>query len=998
MRFAHLLLSLQALLTSIALATDNGLTTLVSWDSHSLSINGSRILIMSGEFHYPRLPVPELWLDVFQKFKANGMNAVSIYFFWSYHSASPGIYDFTAPGKDVQMMLDMAKQAGLYVIARPGPYCNAETNAGGLALWTSDGRGGKLRTGDETYRKAWAEWVKEVGAILERNQITKGGPVVMVQIENELQETNYDPNDTLVRYMEQLKTAFKEVGIVVPLSHNEKGMRSKSWSTDYKNVGGAVNLYGLDSYPGGLSCTNPNSGFSLPRNYYQWFQEVSFTQPQYLPEFEAGWFQPWGGYFYDECKAEHNPEFADVYYKGVIGQRTTLLNLYMAFGGTNWGHSAAPVVYTSYDYSAPLSETREVTEKFRHFKLLALFTRVSKGLHKTIMESNGTGNAVSSSAIWTWVLQNPDTGARFYLAENNNTASRAVTDFALTVNTSRGKVVIPNLQLNGRQSRWVVTDYPAGNTTLLYSSAEVLTYGMFDRPVVVFYLREGQAGEFAFKSPPANLTFRTYGADSTFKSTKGTITKYTYTQAKGTTVVEFSDGFLAYLLDIPTAYTFFAPPTTRNPNVAADEQIFVMGSTLVRSAVEKGTTVEIIGDNVNATTIEVYTGNPRTKTIKWNGHALLSATRTPYGALRVSIPGTETSRVILPELKNFKTADSLPELSPSYDDEHWVSANKTTTLSPVKPLTLPVLFSSDYGFYTGVKLYRGYFTSTTAPVSVNLTVQGGVAAGWNAWLNGNLLGYHPGNASLSATSLVMKIDPKLLRKGKEDNVLLVVTDYTGHDQTSQGPAGAENPRGILGCSLLSSSGAPLATQFRQWKIQGNAGGDKNIDPVRGPMNEGGLFGERVGWHLPGYKIEKKGKAGEEWKDGSPLEGFKGAGVRWYTTEFEMKVDKGLDVPVGIEIGAPQGTVARVQIFINGYQYGKFLPHIGPQTRFPIPPGVINMHGKNTLSLSIWAQTEAGAKLSTLKWIEYGSYESGFDFGGIDGGRLQPGWKDRSQYA
>lgn len=325
-------------------ATDDGLQQVVEWENGSLLVNDERVIVMSGEFHYARLPVPELWFDVFQKFKANGMNAVSIYFFWSYHSASKGTYDFTTPGKDIQRLLDLAKQAGLYVIARPGPYCNAETNGGGFALWTSDGSGGNYRTSDETYRKAWSEWISKVGEIIAKNQITNGGPVILAQVENELQETRYQANDTLVIYMEQLKTAFRDSGIVVPLTHNEKGLRSKSWSTDYNNVGGAINVYGLDSYPGGMSCTNLDTGFNMPRTYYQWFQEVSPTQPEYFPEFEGGWFQPWGGYFFDQCLAEQSPEFADVFYKGLIGQRATLINLYMAFGGTNWGHSAAPVV------------------------------------------------------------------------------------------------------------------------------------------------------------------------------------------------------------------------------------------------------------------------------------------------------------------------------------------------------------------------------------------------------------------------------------------------------------------------------------------------------------------------------------------------------------------------------------------------------------------------------------------------------------------------------
>lgn len=144
----------------------------------------------------------------------------------------------------MQRLLDMAKEAGLYVIARPGPYCNAETNAGGFALWTSDGSGGKYRTSDETYHQAWLPWMNEVNAILAKNQITEGGPVILYQIENELQETTHSATNTLVVYMEQIENVTRNAGIVVPFTSNEKGQRSQSWSTDYQNVGGA----GMFSY------------------------------------------------------------------------------------------------------------------------------------------------------------------------------------------------------------------------------------------------------------------------------------------------------------------------------------------------------------------------------------------------------------------------------------------------------------------------------------------------------------------------------------------------------------------------------------------------------------------------------------------------------------------------------------------------------------------------------------------------------------------------------
>lgn len=174
--------------------------------------------------------------------------------------------------------------------------------------------------------------MQKVGSIIAANQITNGGPVILNQVENELTETVHSADNTLVIYMEQLKKAFREAGIVVPFTHNEKGMRGQSWSTDYQDVGGAVNVYGLDSYPGGQSCTNPTTGFKVVRTYYQCkqkascfvntemrltmstgFQNYSYTQPEYMPEFQGGWFSAWGsGSFYDTCTSEHDPAFPDV--------------------------------------------------------------------------------------------------------------------------------------------------------------------------------------------------------------------------------------------------------------------------------------------------------------------------------------------------------------------------------------------------------------------------------------------------------------------------------------------------------------------------------------------------------------------------------------------------------------------------------------------------------------------------------------------------------------
>jgi beta-galactosidase len=170
--------------------------------------------------------------------------------------------------------------------------------------------------------------------------------------------------------------------------------------------------------------------------------------------------------------------------------------------------------------------------------------------------------------------------------------------------------------------------------------------------------------------------------------------------------------------------------------------------------------------------------------------------------------GTEDRTISLPALTNWRSADSLLEKNPSYDDSKWTVCNKNTTPSPVKPLTRPVLCSSDYGYYTGAKIYRSYFDGTDA-TAVNLTCSGGLAFGWNAWLNGVLIGGNTGNASLTTTNALL---PLPLTSLQAHNVLTEVVDYHGHDETSTAK-GVEDPRGILGASLLTSSNSSSPAEF-----------------------------------------------------------------------------------------------------------------------------------------------------------------------------------------
>jgi beta-galactosidase GanA len=149
----------------------------VTYDRYSLLLDGRRIVLSAAEFHYFRLPSPDLWRDILEKEKAAGFTAISVYFNWAFHSPAPGKYDFTGV-RDVDRLLRTAEEVGLYVIARPGPYINAETSGGGFPAWLKTVPG-RARSSDAGYAAAYHDWLAHINPILARHQVTRGGSVVL---------------------------------------------------------------------------------------------------------------------------------------------------------------------------------------------------------------------------------------------------------------------------------------------------------------------------------------------------------------------------------------------------------------------------------------------------------------------------------------------------------------------------------------------------------------------------------------------------------------------------------------------------------------------------------------------------------------------------------------------------------------------------------------------------------------------------------------------------
>lgn len=393
----------------------NGLTDVVQWDNYTLFVHDQRIFIYSGEFHAFRLPVPDLWLDIFQKLKAAGFNAVSIYNHWGVSNPAPGDLDFD-DWRNLQILFDAAKSAGLFVIFRPGPYINAETTAGGIAHWVTSEVAGELRTNASDYRAAWTPYIQRIIDFVVPNQVTNGGPVIAVQVDNEYSQLPL----THAEYFVELEAAYRQGGIVVPLTYNDPGMGS-----NFINGTGAVDLYGLDEYPQQFDCAQPETWHPVMLNYHQYHEQVNPSEPFFFPEFQGGSLDGWGGAGYDGCEILTGANFEDVFYKQNWASNAKLMSFYMLYGGTSWGLLPYPGVYTSYDYGAAIRENRVLSPKYDELKCQGLFLRSSPEFRMTDwIGDTSTGNVViNNPAAFVTLLQNPESGTRFYIARQNDSTS-----------------------------------------------------------------------------------------------------------------------------------------------------------------------------------------------------------------------------------------------------------------------------------------------------------------------------------------------------------------------------------------------------------------------------------------------------------------------------------------------------------------------------------------------------------------------------------------------
>ncbi|KAI5729804.1 hypothetical protein M8J76_006816 [Diaphorina citri] len=317
----------------------------IDYERDTFVKDGKPFRYVSGSFHYFRSP-RYYWQDRLRKLRAAGLNAVSTYVEWSFHEPSPGQFQFTGD-QDLEYFLELAVREDLLVLLRPGPYICAERDFGGLPSWLMTIKPNiTLRSKDEVYQHYVNKWFAQLFPRITRFLYGNGGPIILVQVENEMGSYTCD-KEHMIWLRDQMKYYVRDAAVL--------------YTTDGAGVG-----YLKCTVPGVYAtvdfgaATNVSSAFAAMRT-------VSPHGPLVNSEYYPGWLTHWGEKI---ATVDTDPVVKTLQ---IMLEMKANVNFYMFYGGTNFGFTAganADAVdkylsdITSYDYDAPLTEAGDPTKKY----------------------------------------------------------------------------------------------------------------------------------------------------------------------------------------------------------------------------------------------------------------------------------------------------------------------------------------------------------------------------------------------------------------------------------------------------------------------------------------------------------------------------------------------------------------------------------------------------------------------------------------------------------
>ncbi|GAB2472962.1 beta-galactosidase [Promicromonospora xylanilytica] len=308
-------------------------------------LGGERMQVVSGALHYFRVH-PDQWADRIRKARLMGLNTIETYVPWNFHAPEPGVFDLDGR-RDLGRFLDLVAAEGLYAIVRPGPYICAEWDGGGLPAWLLADSAVGVRRHEPRFLDAIGKYYASLLPLVAERQVTHGGPVLMVQVENEYGAYGDDPMPERQKYLRALVDLVRGQGIDVPLFTCDQA------NDEMLERGGLPELHKTATFG-----SRTAERFEVLRRHQP-------TGPLMCMEFWNGWFDSWG---LEHHLAPAETNAADLDELLAAGGS---VNLYMFHGGTNFGLTSGAndkgiyrPITTSYDYDAPLAEDGTPTAKY----------------------------------------------------------------------------------------------------------------------------------------------------------------------------------------------------------------------------------------------------------------------------------------------------------------------------------------------------------------------------------------------------------------------------------------------------------------------------------------------------------------------------------------------------------------------------------------------------------------------------------------------------------
>ncbi len=492
----------------------------VRYDHHGFIINGKRVYIFSAGFHYFRTP-PALWNDRLNKIAAAGFNTIETYIPWNYHEQKPGQANFD----ELNKFLDACAEHHLWVIIRPGPYICAEWNAGGFPNWLAYKEIG-YRT-DTPLDLKWSKyWYNEVLPVIRKHLITKGGNVILLQLENEYDYSGL-PDTLRTNYLRSLFHDALNNKIDVPLITCWTSVSRNNTDPELSQIMDADNFY---------------PGYNLKRvgRSIQTMIRTEPYSPAMITELQGGWFAGIGGKAVRYPKKYGAAQVNDLT-KYVIAHGVDAFNYYMGYGGTNFGYWGALGITNSYDYTSPISEVGGLWKKYRSVKLIGDFLNLVGPEYEELPEIMGAAKTETPGI--ELILRGNHKHRILFVRNETDTAKTAHitvmngnTQNELTVDMPKhgAKFLFINELLSGVKIR---------NTNIQFSQAKKIGNTSF----LLGYGRKGEESSFSANGNQINKLLN--GKDQ-WLSENGTLVGLTsWDRASKTRVFSSGDNSIAVISD-----------------------------------------------------------------------------------------------------------------------------------------------------------------------------------------------------------------------------------------------------------------------------------------------------------------------------------------------------------------------------------------------------------------------------------------------------------------